>query len=117
LWHRTIQHGTAGSKYQHLLSLRVWCDVVGDQLIGRYNFPQSLTYDIYANLTQHELPFHYGNFLYEYEVRFIAIMAVESCRLYPKQHFLTRWLGRGGEQNCPQWSTDPIALVNICGVT
>ena len=49
-----------------------------------------LGHPVYASLTQHEMPFHYGDFPYEYEVRFIAIIAVESCRLYPKQHFRTR---------------------------
>jgi hypothetical protein len=34
----------------------VWCDVIGDQLIGLYFFPQHLTGDIYANFLQDELP-------------------------------------------------------------
>jgi hypothetical protein len=34
----------------------VWCDVIGDQLIGLYIFPQCLTGDIYANVLQAELP-------------------------------------------------------------
>ena len=55
-------------------------------------------------------PVYNRTFLYEYHVGFITITAVQSCRQYAKQHSRTRWLGRGGAQTGPQWSTDLIAL-------
>ena len=39
--------------YQHRFSVNV---VIGDQLMGAYIFPQSLTGDIYAKVLQDELP-------------------------------------------------------------
>jgi hypothetical protein len=41
---------------QHCFSVNVWCDVLGEQLIGPYIFLQHLTGDIYAYFLQDELP-------------------------------------------------------------
>jgi len=56
LWNRDIPYGTVKSHYQHLFAINVWCDVIGDQLIGPHIFPQCLTGDIYTNVLQDELP-------------------------------------------------------------
>jgi hypothetical protein len=57
-------HMSAGSRcfirlmwyYQHRFAVNVWSDVICDQLIGPYIFPQRLTGDIYANVSQDKLP-------------------------------------------------------------
>lgn len=36
-------HGTVESNFKHRFSVKVWCGVVGDHLIGPYIFPQRLT--------------------------------------------------------------------------
>jgi hypothetical protein len=46
LWDRDYPYGTVDSIYQHRFSANVWCDVIGDQLIGAYIFLQRLTGDI-----------------------------------------------------------------------
>jgi len=56
LWDRDNPHGTVTSNYQHLFAVKVWCGVIGDQLIGPYIFPQHLTGNIYTNFLQDELP-------------------------------------------------------------
>jgi hypothetical protein len=56
LWDRDNPHGPVESNCHHRFSVNVWCDVIGDQLIGPYIFPQRLTGDIYANVLQDELP-------------------------------------------------------------
>jgi hypothetical protein len=56
LWDRYNPRGNVESHYQHLFAVNVRCVVIGDQLIGPYTFPQSLTGDIYANVLQDELP-------------------------------------------------------------
>ena len=56
LWGRENPYGTVESKYQHRLSVNVFCGVTGDQLIGTYIFPQRLTGDIYGNVLQDVLP-------------------------------------------------------------
>jgi len=56
LWDRNNPHGTVENNYQHRFSLNVWCDVIGDQLIGPYIFPQRLSGEIYTNVLQDELP-------------------------------------------------------------
>jgi hypothetical protein len=55
LWDRDNPHGTVKSHYQYLLDVNMWCDVIGDQLIGPYILPR-VTGDIYANILQDELP-------------------------------------------------------------
>jgi hypothetical protein len=49
LWDCDNPHGTVESNYLHLFAVNVWCGVTGDQLIGPYVLPQSLTGDIYAS--------------------------------------------------------------------
>ena len=56
LWGPENPHGTVESNYQHRFSVKVWCGVIGDKLIGLYIFPQHLTGGIYANFMQDELP-------------------------------------------------------------
>jgi len=56
LWDHDNLHGTVESNYQHHFSVKVWCSVIGDQLIGLYIFMQCLTGDIYANVLQDDLP-------------------------------------------------------------
>ena len=43
LWDRDNKYGTVESNYQYRSSSRVWCGVIGDQLIVPYIFPQCLT--------------------------------------------------------------------------
>ena len=56
LWDHNNPHGTVESNYQYRFSIKVWCGVIGDQLICPYIFPQRLTVDICANILQDELP-------------------------------------------------------------
>ena len=72
LWDRDNYRGTVDSNYQHRFSVNVWCDVIGDQLIGPYIFPQHLTGDIYANFLQDELLLQ--NVLYKHDDRCIISM-------------------------------------------
>jgi hypothetical protein len=56
LWDHDNPHGKVKSHYQHLFAVNMWCDVIGDQLIGPYIFPQCLTGNIYTNVLQDKLP-------------------------------------------------------------
>jgi len=56
LWNRDNPHGTVESNYQHRFSVKVWCGVTGDQLVGPYIFPHHLAGDICANVLQDDLP-------------------------------------------------------------
>ena len=112
LWDRDNPHGTVESNYQHRFSVKVWCGVTGDQLIGLYIFLQRLRGDIYANFLQDELPALVENVPLQtrrqmyYQHDGAPPHFSQIIRQYLNHKFQNRWIGHDGAQNWPPWSPD-----------
>jgi len=115
-WSNDNPHETSVTKFQRRFSVKVWCGLLGNELIGPFVFNKNLTGYTYDVFLRNELPgllediplmirsqmyFQHDGALPHY---------TRHVREYLNKSFPNRWLGRGGPVAWPPRSPDPTPL-------
>jgi len=115
-WSHEISHETRVTNFQRRFSVKVWCGVLGNRLIGPFVFDNNLTGKTYEAFLRNELP----GLLEDIPLLIRSKMYFQHdgdpphytrhVRDYLNESFPKRWLGRGGPVAWPPRSPDLTPL-------
>jgi len=117
--HKTWDENPHETRVNHLLrtySLKVWCGVLGNRLIGPFVFGNNLTGNTYEAFLRIQLPGVLENIplMLRSQVHFqhdgAPLNDTRHVRGYLNECFPEHWLGRGGPVAWPPRSPDLIPL-------
>jgi hypothetical protein len=116
IWAEENPHAKHVGRFQHRFTINLWAGILGDSIVGPFEFPARLNAQHYMNFLEQDLPElledvplqHFLNEWFQHDGA--PVHFSRQVRQILDRRYQNSWIGRGGPVNWPARSPDLTPL-------